>query len=142
MQPAPRIRRLRDWPTRLAALVEERRYQPFRWGPNDCAAWAADDVLAVTGQDLLAELRGGRSTALGARRREKAIGGMPAAIERAGLQQVLPTLAQRADLVLLRAQPGQKRGALAVCMGEQACAPGRDGLVWVPMREALRAWRV
>lgn len=137
-----RLVRVRDWSTRLAGLVTDRLAEPFAWGPNDCAAWAADAVQAQTGADALAELRGHRETALQALRREEAIGGIPAALARAGLPEVLPTLARRGDLVLLRPQPGQARGVLAVCLGEVACAPGPEGLDSVPMAQAERAWRV
>lgn len=136
------MKRLPDWCLRLAELVEARLHVPFAWGPNDCAAWSADVVVAETGHDHLAELRGPRRTALEAMRQEQAIGGIPAALERAGLRQVLPTQARRGDLVLLRPQPGQARGVLAVCLGEVACAPGPDGLASVPMSQARTAWRV
>lgn len=131
--------RQRDWMHRLARLVEERLDVPFVWGPNDCAAFAADAVQAQTGADVLRELRGYRLNQRQALRRERDIGGLPAAIERAGLQPVLPTMAQRGDLVLVQQSP---RPVLAVCNGADAIAPGRNGLVHVPLSRAMKAWRV
>lgn len=131
--------RLQDWMHRLARLVEERLGEPFAWGPNDCASFAADAVHAQTGEDVLAELRGHRHNERQALRRERAIGGLPAAIERAGLQPVPPALAQRGDLVLVAQKP---RPVLAVCNGAEAVAPGGRGLVHVPITRALKAWRV
>ena len=52
------MKRLEDWPERLAAFVEARRAMPFRWGQNDCALFAADAVAAVTGVDLAERWRG------------------------------------------------------------------------------------
>lgn len=47
-----------DWRARLAALVEQRRAAPFVWGAHDCCLWASDAVLAMTGLDVAAPLRG------------------------------------------------------------------------------------
>ncbi len=131
--------RLPDWMHRLAALIAERLDRPFAWGPNDCASFAADSVFACTGFDALAELRGHRRNARQARTREAAIGGIPAALERAGFAPVLPCLAQRGDIVML--EQG-RRPVLAVCNGEDAVAPGKKGLMHAPMSRALKAWRV
>lgn len=128
-----------QWAHALSALMLERAQQPFAWGLNDCASMAADAVLALRGEDLLAELRGPRRTERAARRQERAIGGIPAALARAGLVETPPTLAQRGDLVWL-AQGRQC--VLAVCWGELAAAPGPEGLVFEPMERAVRAWRV
>jgi cell wall-associated NlpC family hydrolase len=128
-----------DWVAALAALVEARRLQPFAWGPNDCAAFAADAYQAMTGVDGLAELRGPRRTRREARQQLWAIGGVAAALLRAGLQPVTPALAQRGDVVLV-AQGDWP--ALAVCVGAEAVAPGPAGLECAPMARAVAAWRV
>lgn len=131
--------RLTDWTRRLSALMLEREPLPFAWGANDCASFAADAVQAQRGEDALAELRGPRRTALAARRQERDIGGIPAAIARAGLAEVPPALAQRGDLLWLE-QGGEH--VLAVCWGEFAAAPGPEGLAFAPAGRAVRAWRV
>jgi hypothetical protein len=131
--------RVAEWTRRLSALMLDRQAVPFAWGPNDCASFCADAVLAQRGEDLLAELRGPRRTQLAARRQEREIGGIPSAIVRAGLEEVLPALAQRGDLVQLE-QGGEY--VLAVCWGDLAAAPGPEGLAFAPMRRAVRAWRV
>jgi hypothetical protein len=131
--------RLADWMHRLAALVAERIDQPFKWGPNDCASFTADCVQAQTGFDLLAELRSDRKTQREAEHRKRAIGGVAAAIDRAGLQRVPPALAQRGDVVLVRQG---RREVLAVCNGDHAIAPGRLRLGHAPMSQAVQAWRL
>lgn len=131
--------RLADWTRRLSTLMLARADEPFAWGPNDCASFAADAAQALRGEDVLAELRGQRRTALAARRQIEAGGGIPAALARAGLEEIVPALAQRGDLLWL---PQGDDHVLAVCWGELAAAPGPAGLGFVPATDAVRAWRV
>lgn len=138
MQPTP-IQRLPTWAAELARLIEARAAVPFAWGPNDCAAWVADACAAQTGGDPLAELRGTRRTERGALRQLRAIGGVEAAIERAGLQPVPPALAQRGDVVMLDQGDWP---LLALCMGTEALAPAATGLASDSMARATRAWRL
>lgn len=144
MAQLPDRRRLADWPARLGTLAAQRLAVPFAWGPNDCAAWVADAVAAMHGQDTLAELRGPRRSWRQARRQLLRIGGYPAALARAGLQPVAPALAGRGDVVLIEDAAGCAQGwpgVLAVCIGDEAMAPGPDGLALLPMARALMAWR-
>ena len=49
------MKRLEDWPERLAAYVDAHRDTPFRWGQNDCATFAAGAVevrSVVRGADV------------------------------------------------------------------------------------------
>lgn len=133
------ISRPAGWPQRLADLIVARLHRPFEWGPNDCASFAADAVAAVLCLDRLAELRGHRLNERQALRREREIGGVPAAIVRAGFMPVETTLAQRGDLVQIWQQG---RAVLAVCNGDTALAPGPAGLETAPMTMAIAAWRV
>lgn len=55
--------RLPDWRARLARFLDDRRGQGFVWGERDCALTVADAVIAMTGRDLAASLRGYRSRA-------------------------------------------------------------------------------
>ena len=138
--PAQRLVRLPDWPMRLDALVFGRLMTPFAWGNNDCALFAADCVLAMTGVDLAAGLR-----SLGARAAMRLLqrhGGMVQLIPEA--LRPLPRVADatEGDIALL---PADRRGrmALAVCTrGDRVLAPGRAGLMIAPRTGAVRAWRV
>ena len=58
--------RLPDWRLALSNLVRTQRDAPFAWGTHDCALWAADGMLAVSGVDIGADFRGTYSTAMGA----------------------------------------------------------------------------
>src|SRR5690554_354752 len=92
------MERYNDWPERLAAFVETRRARVFSWGSQDCALFAADAVLEMTGVDPAKGLRGYKS-ARGAANRIKKAGGMRALAS--NLPQKHPGLAQRGDVVLV-----------------------------------------
>jgi hypothetical protein len=131
--------RVRDWPERLAALFAARERVPFTWGQHDCCLFAADAVLAVTGHDLAADLRGTYSTAAEAARVLAGLGGVAGiAIARAG--RVVPTaLAQPGDVGLSHHEPS--RPALAVWGGTAWHAAAPVGVVALPADAVVRAWR-
>ena len=138
------IRRRPDWALRLDALVCSRLHAPFAWGVNDCALFAADAVLAVTGHDLAAGLRG-----LGARAALRQI-------QRAGglcqlVPDSLPLLrsvadAQEGDVALIE-QPAKGLRGLALGVVLQVphagvAGPARKGLAIAPLSAAIQAWGV
>lgn len=74
------LQRLPDWMIRLDALVREKAGHAYAWGESDCCTLAADCVVAITGQDPMADLRGtydGEAAAQGVLTRE---GGLVAAL--------------------------------------------------------------
>lgn len=131
--------RIPQWPAALATLIEARAHVPFAWGPNDCASFVADAVLAMTDADLLNELRGTRRTIRAARQQIKRIGGVSAVIERAGLRPVPVALAQRGDVLLIEQGDWP---VLAVCNGAEALGTGIEGLAVSTMDKVVAAWRV
>ena len=131
--------RLPDWQTRMEAFVRERTDAPFVWGVNDCAIFASDFVMAVTGQDPApAGLRKHR-TAKQAYRSIERHGGLPAIATLALGEPIGAAFAGVGDVVLVSAG---KRDALAICNGATALTPSAIGLVAVPMAGARMAWRV
>jgi hypothetical protein len=131
-------KRLPDWQPRLAALVSQRMRQPLVWGRHDCCLWAADAVLAVTGVDLAAGLRGSYDTPAGADQQLHQLGGLvEICVQRLG-PVVRTQLAQAGDVGL--ATVGDVR-ALVVCGGAHFLAAGAAGLLPVPRQAVLRAWR-
>ena len=132
-------RTLRDEPReRFDALVRDRMATTFAWGQHDCCLFAADCVLAQTGIDLAADLRGTYTDAMGAARALQFIGGIKAAGDRAG--PAIPALAARVGdvgLVML-----EDRELLAVCAGPVWLAPAATGLAARPLSGARLAWRV
>lgn len=147
------LTRAENWPELLLDTVEDRRSKPFAWGENDCALFAADCVLVMTGEDFAAPFRGRYSTAAGSIKALKKFGGgsLEATATAALGEPILPRLAQRGDVVLFLSLPSPAGGggaggegvpALAVCVGSHAAAAGPDGVTWVPMDLWLKAWRV
>lgn len=138
----PALDRLPDWPERLADGLRSTgwRARHFAWGQHDCVTFAAHCAELITGQDLLAELRGQWTDRASAVRLLRRLGGMREAVTRVlGPELPTPALAWRGDLVLT-SQGGKP--ALAVCNGAYAVGPGRGAIVRVPMSEGRAAWAV
>lgn len=131
--------RFPDWHQRLIKLIEERKAQPFEWGSNDCCLWAADAVLAMTGDDPAADLRGAYCNARGANDVLGKLGGIAAAGARGG-EEIPPLCAQVGDVGLVSSDGS--RDSLAVCIGEHWLAVVKQGLGLVDLACASRAWRV
>jgi hypothetical protein len=152
------MRRRDDWIVRLAAAVHEREDAPFEWGKFDCCTGAAGLVLAMTGIDVMAPLRGYR-TERGALLKLSRFTGLrnldmdallAATAERIGRNfgdpEIQPRRAGRGDVVLARVGTVDGVGtALAVVdlSGRFALAASRDG-GWArpPMAAWIRAWKV
>ncbi|MBS4049068.1 MAG: hypothetical protein KG075_22175 [Alphaproteobacteria bacterium] len=140
------LKRFDNWPALQASFIEQRRSIPIIWGQNDCVLFSLDQVAAITGLDAAADIRGKYNSAMGAARRMKALYGSPdlsvAATKfaaRWGGIEIPTAVCGRGDLVLHRSPEGP---ALGVCVGRQFVSPGENGLVWLPMKLALRGWRV
>lgn len=134
------MRRFEDWPRRLAAAIEAARTRPFTWGRHDCALWAADWVLACTGEDLAAGFRGRYATRAQAVALLGARGGLEAVVTSAlGAPLATPRLARRGDVVSVTTDEGP---ALGVCDGPRAWFVGPHGLIAKPMAAWTTAWRV
>jgi hypothetical protein len=132
-------RRLPDWQPRLARLMAQRGAALFVWGGNDCCLFAADAVLAVTGHDPAADLRGTYASALQAARVLRQAGGVAGvAAARAGAE-VLVAMAQPGDVGLCVQDPSNP--ALAVFGGAAWHAPGAHGLATHMASSIARAWR-
>lgn len=143
MRPRVRRPRLPDWGSRLAALVEERRDAPFAWGRHDCAMFAADAVLAITGRDPLAAWRGAYSTEEGGAAITDPAGGfeafMVAAFADHGSPDCPVAFAQRGDVALIQLR---NLVSLAVVLDGVVAAPGTDGIEFLRPRVVRRVWAV
>ena len=144
------LKRRDDWPSRLLALIAERRERPFAWGRHDCALFACDAVDAMTGVDPARGLRGKYRSALGARRvlKDFAGAGITATARKIakvhGAPEVPILMAQRGDLAIVESEmPGGSRAlSLGVVLGEDVMVPGMNGMAAVPLSAARRAWRI
>jgi hypothetical protein len=129
--------RLRDWQSRLSALLRERQSMPFAWGSNDCCTFACDAVLAMTGQDPAEGLRD-HQDAREATETLRAHGGVRELGDARLGEPILPALGQVGDIGLVNAE---NRISLVVCVGEAWVGPGIAGLVRMPASAVLNAWR-
>ena len=131
--------RVHGWQRLFSDLVQTRRALPFVWGNHDCCLWAADSTLTLTGTDFAKDLRGTYSTATGAARVLEKLGGVQAIAEAALGPSVPPSYAALGDVVLINSAG---RPALAVCGGQAILAVSEQGLEYLPMSEAVFAWKV
>ena len=141
-RPATPRPRCADWPERLAGLMHDRLTAPFAWGRQDCVTLAADAVLALTGADPLAEIRGTYDSEAAAEAIITGDGNLYRLAcrlwQQAGLPQLsAPALAQRGDVAWVEVENTQ---AMGVVVGSQVAVPGPDGLTFVPLTAVLRAW--
>lgn len=133
-----RVRRA-DWPVRLNDWVEASRARAFEWYEWDCCSAAAAWVHECTGTDVFAEYAGRYVTAQVANRIIKKSGGLKPLVEAVLGDDVGPAFAGRGDVVLVMIEG---RESLAVCLGNVAAGPGKDGVVFVARGAWQCAWRV
>jgi hypothetical protein len=111
-----RVERLDGWEGRLFDYLKDAAPRPAKWGRNDCVLFACDAVEAMTGVDLVAEIRGKYKSRAGAvleiaavaGRRSSVVGEWKPSLEEAievvaaefGLQEIAPAFARRGDLLI------------------------------------------
>lgn len=130
------MKRSAQWAGALTRYLRARRRMPFAWGSNDCGAFAAGAVAAMTGVDLSA--RWARATAAQAAAVLRRTGGL-AAIADADLPRIDRAHVTRGDLAMVAIRG---RESLGVVTEVGVAGPGRDGTVVVPMTCAVAFWRV
>lgn len=129
-----------DWEQRLADYVYEAERSHWEWGYWDCVRAAGRWVWMATGRDVIGRLKFAYSTAQGAMTEIGMRGGMLAAVTRTmGEPLEAPTLAQRGDLVLVRAG---RHECLSVCLGATALVPMGIGATRLSSGDWLADWRV
>lgn len=135
--------RLPDWPERLAEYIDRKRRQPFAWGANDCATFAAGAVSAITGARLADLLPGVWGNVHEADRLMRDMAGLQAGAIRMLGEPVRGDLARhapRGSVVCVEIEGRATLGMLA--SGSAWCAPGEHGLVFRPAGEVRMAWGV
>lgn len=133
------LARFPDWRPRLHALLEARRALGFSWEDGrDCCLWAADAILAMTGKDVAAELRGYRSR-FGATRRLVELGHR--SVRSLVAAKFTPIARPRlGDLVLV---PGAPLDTLLIAAGRGAAwGQYETGLIREPIPARAEFWAV
>lgn len=132
-------RRLPDWRRRLEALLVHSEHRPFEWGVHDCGSFGADVALAVTGADVLVQLRGTHRTALEAQRELQRRGGLTGILQDARIMPCYSLHVADGDLVTLEQGDWP---VLGVWFAGQAHAPGPQGLQTAGAERVAWGWRL
>src|ERR1700682_4560700 len=111
MSETPKPLRPEDWVKSFHDFLLARANEPFVWGEHDCALFAADGILAISGVDIAADFRGQYHDEASALAAIAAVTGIESGtIEHAasycadkhGLAEWrYPKMAQRGDLVVI-----------------------------------------
>jgi hypothetical protein len=138
--------RFHDWEEKLSVFLGERADQSFEWGRNDCALFACDAALAMTGVDLAADFRGRYDSDLSAARVIIAFtsGGdledlAVKVAQQFELEEVKPLFARRGDIVLVPSEDGRKALAIVSTDGWHIVGPGPRKF---ELSDVERAWRI
>jgi len=144
------LMRLPDWEERLTEFLRERRDMPFTWGRNDCALFACDAVLAMTGTDLAEWFRARPyATALEAARRIRQFtdGGSLSDVarrlaERHSIEEIGPAFATLGDVVLADGPAGRAGPMLGISGGHADLYIGEAGIEERGADSRLKTWRI
>jgi hypothetical protein len=135
--------RVPNWPIKLAAFIEERRSMKFKWGENDCCAFACAWLEILVGFDPSVDFEC-YATAKKALKVLEKEGGVEKIAEQVcakqGWPECNPLRAQRGDIVLT--DTPHQGAALGVCVGSRCAFPGLDGITFKLTGEVRRAWRI
>ena len=132
--------RLVDWPDRLQAHIEEWRHKKFEWGKSDCGHFCLYAEKAMCGASRFDDWIGQYSSQNGFARFLVKMGGNDlAASVGARLREINPSKAQRGDVALIDTPDGS---ALSLVIGDKVAAMGKDGLIFLPLDAAKKAWKV
>lgn len=144
------ITRKPDWQSLLHHFIEGRKKQPFAWGTNDCALFAADAIHSFTGTDLGAGIRGTYTTEADAGNKMTSICGSADALALAThfaaasgyIAWSHVNFAQRGDLVVLANPDGSHSVGIVSLNGVHALFVTTSGLRRMRTRDCVAAWKV
>ena len=138
------MKRLDNWPALLNTFFEKHKSNPGKWGEADCCMFACDAILAITGTDIAADVRGKYDTEDSAKEMLK---------ERGGLNKLATTrmasysceiinrnFAQRGDLVLIDTPNGDALGIIN--LRGTVTGQGEFMLVDYLIDTVKKAWRI
>lgn len=142
------LQRKENWDTRaFHDFLVSRANTPFSWGSNDCATFTGDGIMAITGTDIMAELRG-YTSGVGAMTKilevtsgtslEDAV--VWVANEHGLTERTHPLMAQRGDLVLYRNADGELACGVIHLNGRHIVSPGESGIMRIPITSVSRSW--
>jgi hypothetical protein len=143
--------RFDDWEMRLDTFIQKRMKTPFRWGSHDCAIFAYDAVLMMTGIDIAERFRGKYSNKSEADQEMIGIagGGLEEMVEffaaTHAMTEIERPFASRGDLALSHVQTaiGLDLPSLGIVgMSNLICAAGLFELQHFEIDKGERFWRL
>jgi len=114
--------KVRDWPERFDAVLDEYRRTAFRWGERDCVTFAFD-VIEDEARAVIEQF-----------------GGLVAGFTLHIGESVAPLMCSAGDIGITAAPDGSD--ALCVCGGRSWFALGPRGLVHVDQSAVSTAWKL
>lgn len=132
--------RLPDWYSRLYQLISEKEGEKFKIGQNDCTLFAADIVLALTGEDLAAKYRGEYKTLKEGKALLEADGYSSNVdyLEK-NFSEVHIAFSNAGDLGLVKVGGGH---AIVAIMGGFAVGVSKNGLTRYPLSEVSKVFKI
>jgi len=117
---------------KLAAFINQRNCEPFKWGKNDCCLLVADWVLFATGNDVAADFRGKYRTERGAFKQlfKRGLNDVQSVFKERLNPAIALSYARRGDIALVEFK-GEYVGGI-VTVNAVVCV-GENGLVTLPM---------
>lgn len=132
------MKRLDEWAERLNEVIESNRNRPFKRGEFDCTRFAHLCLMAIYGQTPFDQYRQDHTTKEEAFAYLREIGCRnPWRLVDRHAQRIDLYCAKRGDLVGHRLF---EAFSLGVCIGSSFVAPSDDGLEFIPIQNAVRAW--
>ncbi|MCG7984741.1 MAG: NlpC/P60 family protein [Candidatus Thiodiazotropha lotti] len=131
--------RLENWPTLLNTYIESKRNTPFEWGVFDCLTFVHECTEEITGRKLPRFYRGQYSDMRGAYRLIQKHGGFDEIYCKYFGPQIPVNQARRGDLIT---HSSQTLPAAGVVIGTVAAFLGLNGLVFIDIKDCLKAWKV
>lgn len=132
--------RLEGWEARLEEVITQHRKTPFAWGTFDCTRFTHICLLAIYGESPFDKYQQDQQTEEEAYEYLKSLR-LASAWGLVGrhAKKIEPMFAQRGNIVGHTSGNGR---SLGVCLGGVFAAPSDDGLVFLPMSEAKKAWSI
>lgn len=132
-------RRVENWPSILAGLIQEYRRTPFQWGAFDCCIWPAIVKDAITGSNLVEQMASLYSDKTSALKLIADAGGFEQLITAHLGDPVNRKMIGRADIALIQHDEDQ---SLAIFDGHMCIATGPNGLRMLPPDSIIKGWKV
>jgi len=131
------VKRTEDSLQNFNSLLAEKKDEPFKWGTWDCCIFAADCVLAMTGEDKLVDFRGAYDSKYTAAKALREIGS--GTLDKTLSDHLGDTIAShrawRGDLTIHKNNVG-------VCVGTHAFFVSEKGFMSIPMRDIEKVYPI